>query len=145
MKGFAMPNKPAMTWSICDLCKRPYQVAKKELRKGRRFCCKKHADIGKRRVKRDQWGEKNPNWKGGVARHSKGYVLVRCPEHPRSHNGYVLEHILIAEAKLGRQLYEGEVAHHANEIKSDNRIKNILVMKLGEHTSYHNKRRKDCI
>lgn len=135
-----MPNQPAMTWSICDLCKRPYRVARKELRRGRRFCSKEHANIGKRRGRRNQWGENNPNWKGGRTKHSKGYALVRA-EHPRSHNGYVLEHILVAEKKLGRMLLDDEVVHHKNEVVDDNTEENIKVMLRGEHTRYHSARR----
>lgn len=38
----------------------------------------------------------NPNWKGGKYQGADRYIRVRKPNHPKGHNGYVLEHILIA-------------------------------------------------
>jgi len=73
----------------------------------------------------------------GKLKHSKGYVLVKDPSHPRSHNGYVLEHVLIAEKKLGRPLKTNEVAHHINGIKDDNRPENIEVMTRSAHSVHH--------
>ena len=74
-------------------------------------------------------GEKNPDWKGGrYIEPGKGYVMVRNPGHPRARqNGYVLEHILVAEEMLGRPLKPGEVVHHRNEKMADNRPENLEV------------------
>ena len=49
-----------------------------------------------------------------------GYVLVRCPNHPRAAiNGYVLGHILVAEELLGRYLKPNEEIHHYGD-RADN-------------------------
>lgn len=54
--------------------------------------------------------------------------MVRNPSHPRARqNGYVLEHILVAEAMMGRPLLPGEEVHHINEIRDDNRPENLKV------------------
>ena len=75
-----------------------------------------------------------------------GYVVVFCPESPYTgKDGYRLEHILVMETHLGRKLKRGEVVHHINGIKTDNRIENLKLMKLGEHTSMHHKMRKGLI
>lgn len=74
-------------------------------------------------------GANNPAWMGGrYIEPDKGYVMIRRPDHPRARqNGYVLEHILVAEEKLGRALLPDEEIHHKNEIRSDNRPDNLEV------------------
>jgi len=72
-----------------------------------------------------------------ITRHK--YFAIRIPSHPRSHtNGYVYEHILIAEKKIGRKLKQGEVVHHIDGNRLNNDPNNLLVMMLGEHFRYHN-------
>ncbi|MEX2462058.1 MAG: HNH endonuclease signature motif containing protein [Paenibacillaceae bacterium] len=101
-------------------------------------------------AKRDQTGENNHMWNGGKKIHSNGYIMVRIPDHPRSHNGYVFEHILVAEKMIGRYLiYYGkcnpknEIVHHKNEVKNDNSPDNLQVMTHSEHIKLHNKLRKE--
>ena len=75
-------------------------------------------------------GEKNGNWKGGKTIMSSGYVGVRVPQghHLRMNNGYAYEHQLVAEDKIGRRLRPGEIVHHINGMKSDNKPDNIEVL-----------------
>ena len=68
-----------------------------------------------------------------------GYIIEKCDDHPKSDNGWVYQHILVMEAKLGRYLKEGEEVHHDNEIKTDNRIENLVLMTKSEHMSHHRK------
>jgi len=83
-------------------------------------------------------GNKGQNWKGGKSKRENGYVLIWKPKHPQAKNGYVLEHRLVMEKKIGRYLKSKEVVHHINEKKDDNRIENLrLFENNGKHRNYH--------
>lgn len=72
----------------------------------------------------------------------RGYIYIYRPDHPSARrasrlNGYVLEHRLVLEAKIGRPLEEFEDGHHINGIKDDNRPDNLEVMTRSEHMRHH--------
>ena len=72
--------------------------------------------------------EKNSNWKGGRTLASTGYYLVKLRGHPMADvRGYVYEHRLVASQMLGRLLRKGEIVHHRNGDKTDNRPENLEV------------------
>lgn len=83
--------------------------------------------------------ENHPSWKGGVSMMSNGYRCLYRPEHPRAHpNGYVYEHILVAEATIGRPLSPGEVVHHRDFNKTNNAPENLQVFgSQAEHLRLH--------
>ena len=82
---------------------------------------------------------------GGIGHKKKradGYIAVYFPDHPKSSNtGYIMEHVLVMEALLGRHLNEDECVHHINEKKDDNRKENLKLMTKSEHMSLHMKER----
>jgi hypothetical protein len=82
-------------------------------------------------------GEKSQKWKGGFYLHH-GYVMVHSPEHPKAdQDGYVLEHRLVMEHKLGRLLEKNEHVHHINYDRTDNRLENLVVLSPSEHKTRH--------
>lgn len=103
---------------------------------------KHHSGETKGKLSESMKGKNNPKWKGGITK-VRGYVFILKPEHPAAIGiGYVKRARLVAEKKLGRYLYPGEITHHENEIKDDDRPENIGVMTRGEHTSLHNERQR---
>ena len=77
------------------------------------------------------------NWRGGRSVVGKGYVKIMCPDHPRATGGYVLEHILKMEKKLGRPIGRDEVVHHKNGNLADNRLCNLELLSHSEHILLH--------
>ena len=136
-----MPSKPKLIEKVCAYCNKPFLAEARKVRRGQgKYCCQRCANtaLAPTRRRQNQTGEKNPNWRGGRTIHSKGYVYTYAPGHPRASNGYVFEHILTAEKKLGRYLEDGETCHHINGRRWDNRLKNIQVFAtVGEHTKEH--------
>lgn len=66
------------------------------------------------------------------------YLYAVVPHHPNAHSrGYVLEHRVVMENHLGRLLEKGEVVHHINNDGHDNRIENLELMGLAEHSKLH--------
>ena len=87
-------------------------------------------------------GSSHPRWKGGRALSSHGYVKVQVGvAHPLADpNGYAYEHhVVLADA--GMALATGDVTHHLNGDKTDNRIENLQVTSRSAHNTHHNKHR----
>lgn len=117
----------------------------------RRFCSVKCAD--KNKDYHPPKGDDHYSWKG-FTHHSDGYRYLRCEWHPlASPGGYIFEHRMVIEEKLLREapdhhflveiggvkcLKPGIHVHHINEIKTDNRAKNLLACTAGAHASIHN-------
>lgn len=77
-------------------------------------------------------GERAARWTGGRHRDPRGYVVLWQPGGRRQY-----EHIVIAELSLGRSLKKGEVVHHINGDKTDNRNSNLLICTAAYHAALH--------
>lgn len=79
-------------------------------------------------------GDQHTGWKGG-RKLVKGYVYLYRPDHPHAtKQGYVSEHRLVMEQKLGRLLLPTEVVHHKDENTQNNAPDNLgLYASNAEH------------
>lgn len=71
-------------------------------------------------------------YKGGRRVSSWGYILVLVGDK------YEFEHRVVMENALGRRLSRLECVHHKNHDRTDNRLENLEVMLLPQHTAHHN-------
>lgn len=84
-------------------------------------------------------GAGNPKWRGGQTIDKDGYVLEYAPAHPNANrHGYVRQHRLVVERRLGRYLDADEVVHHDNGAKDDNHDENLVLLPSGgAHRTEH--------
>ena len=77
-------------------------------------------------------------WKGGKILIG-GYFYIHSPDHPcKTKQDYMCEHRLVMERKLGRYLLPVEIVHHINGVITDNRLKNLILLKnKSEHRKSH--------
>jgi hypothetical protein len=86
----------------------------------------------------DRKGVLSGNWKGGRIKNFNGYVAIRLPDHPNAMpNGYILEHRLVMEGKLGRYLESHEIVHHIDGNKTNNSPDNLAVLGREQHKMTH--------
>ena len=101
-------------------------------------------------------GNKNASFKGNEIVSEFGYILEYCPEHPFPHDKTnkccrVFQHRLVVERNAdkfddkyfieinGNKYLKPEYSvHHINEIKTDNKLENLIILTRSEHSKIHN-------
>ena len=78
-------------------------------------------------------------WKPGGSVASNGYVKTRVGRtHPLADpNGYTYEHLVVWCAAGNAKPSAGEIIHHVNGDKTDNRIGNLALMTRSQHSALH--------
>ena len=132
-----MPQKKSVL-RTCAKCATDFFVRPVDVKRGLGVFCSRSCKARTQCQLTSGSREANPNWKGGLTRSSKGYWYVKKSEHHRaSKEGYVKRADLVLEAKLGRSLRRGEIAHHKNLDKEDDSPDNLELTTLHEHGNLH--------
>lgn len=77
-------------------------------------------------------GEKNHQWKGGISKHSLGYLNQKSGINKRK-----LQHRLIMEQYLGHELSSDEIVHHLDGDKTNNNLENLIITNRKDHARFH--------
>jgi ferredoxin len=128
----ASAARRVMAEQACERCGHVFRAIPSEIARADRKFCSAACYHDSRR------GIPLPRRTDGV-RVENGYRFIYLPEHPRAKsNGYVREHILVAERMLGRPLADDEIVHHRNHVRDDNRPENLEVLaSQSDHMSLH--------
>lgn len=78
-------------------------------------------------------GKNSPAYKGTNTVEHSGYVYCSGGPHKKRKR----EHMLIAEHVLGRSMRKGEIVHHINLDKTDNRNLNLIICTQSYHQFLH--------
>jgi hypothetical protein len=79
--------------------------------------------------------KRGENLQPGTMIGKRGYILRMSKGHPRANrDGYVPEHILVAEKAIGHFITEGHPVHHMDRVVTNNVNRNLVVC---ENQAYH--------
>lgn len=134
---------------ICEVCKKEFNEFPSRIKLGRgKYCSKECFGLGhgKKMVGRFR-GINNPCFKGGRI-NDNGYISILFStlspneqtlmhEDTRYKGKYVFEHRLVMAKHLNRSLKMYEIIHHRNGIKTDNRLENLELLIVGNHSIGH--------
>jgi len=126
----------------CEICKKEFNKKLCDIRIGRgKYCSLDCRNIG---LSTKFNGENNSKWNGGITVDKKGYnrMMVFGLEQ-KGLSKYRLQHIVVVERYIGRQLNNSEVVHHIDGIKKNNDPSNLYLFQTGgDHTAYHSALRR---
>jgi hypothetical protein len=74
-----------------------------------------------------------------------GYLRIYVPDHPRSHKGYVLSHVVEAEKIIGKPLPQSAVVHHIDGDRLNNSPANLVVCENDQYHKYIHRRERALI
>ena len=85
-----------------------------------------------------------------TVRYSNGYKVIYEPMNTSSMtsknwNGWIYEHIKVAEKMYGRKVLDGEEVHHKDFDKLNNSEDNLEILTSKEHMRLHHSSQRKCV
>ncbi|MFH2074385.1 MAG: HNH endonuclease [Pseudomonadota bacterium] len=126
----------------CDECGKAVYAQVWQLKKSKNHFCSMPCQRAFR--SKNERGENNPLWKGDNHQYQgkDGYIRIRSDNHTKAANGYIKRATVAAENRIGRLLLPGEIVHHINGIKDDDRPENLEAMSRLDHNRHHGSLKK---
>jgi hypothetical protein len=126
----------------CKYCGKEFITIPASIKVGKGiYCSRACANKGREPVRgwinvSQPFGEKSYNWRGGQSigktRNGRKYMFVYIKKRE-----YILRSHIVMEKYLGRHLLPNEIVHHINENTLDDRLANLQLMTISEHSKYH--------
>lgn len=88
----------------------------------------------------NRFGKNASNWRGGkrtTGQNSRYYQILNRSHPNATPDGYVLEHRLVMEKKIGRYLTKEDIVHHIDGDGHNNDISNLKLTTRKEHFKDH--------
>ncbi len=97
------------------------------------------------KISRATSGNKHTQWQGGeIYRQNYYYLHNSLLDYRKKNKGYTKRARIIMERKIGRNLKKGEIVHHINGNKTNDKIENLyLFHNKGSHTQYESNLRQN--
>lgn len=127
----------------CIVCEIKFKTDHYQFINGRKYCSNNCSQNDPNKIIERCKGINHHNWKNGTKlkkmRNGGTYILILSPTHPFCDSqGYVREHRLVVESRIGRYLTRTENVHHINEIGNDNRPENLIAfINNSAHKRFH--------
>ncbi len=124
----------------CGICNTVFWVPPSRATEKRfqKYCSRKCRDVATSNLLKGIFGEEARGFKHGKFTSKRGYNHVLVSDiHGKKKDRYPMEQKLIAEKVLGRKLNFGEVVHHIDCNKKNNKNSNLLICSRGYHSWLH--------